>query len=177
MYIEIETPYLRLVPLGPDFLITTSAYALDPENTRYMLHLPNRDEAETLRFLEKAEKEWAKEEPSSFEFAVLYRDEQIGAVNLSFSGETPQEGARMGWIIRKSFWGHGFGPEAAQGLMDYFHDKYGIRRFQASCDRENTASVRTMEKLGMQKIGEHPGRKNRGAGEGSVELLYERLMP
>ena len=85
--------------------------------------------------------------------------------------------ARLGWIIRRDLWGRGFGPEAAGGLIDYFYEHYGIRHFTAMCDRENTGSVRTMEKLGMKKTGEHPGRRNRLDRGESVELLYELLLP
>ena len=40
MYIRIVTERLTLEPLGPKYLETVNRYALDPENTKYMCHMP-----------------------------------------------------------------------------------------------------------------------------------------
>ena len=42
-YRVVHTERLLLVPLGPQYLISTHEYASDYENTKYMVNLPNAD--------------------------------------------------------------------------------------------------------------------------------------
>ena len=166
---EIRTERLVLTPLGPAFLDTVNEYAMDLENTRYMLHLPNESPEETLAFLQNAEAEWARERPAFFEFAMLCESRHIGAASLYL-----EDGAgELGWIVNKRYWGHGFAYEAAQAIIDHFTSRNGITRFVAHCDAANTASFKTMEKLGMRRTGEYGGRQNRSATHSSFEYQYE----
>ena len=80
----------------------------------------------------------------------------------------------LGWIIRRDKWGCGYAGEAAEGLMRYFYEKYGIKKFIAQCDSENKSSERVMKKLGMSFVGVHGGRKNRSSDEERQEYLYEK---
>ena len=68
---QIKTQRLTLEPLGTKFLVSTHAYASDPELTRLMVFLPTDDLAETERYLKKCEAEAAKERPQFYETAVL----------------------------------------------------------------------------------------------------------
>ena len=52
---QIKTQRLTLEPLGTKFLVSTHAYASDPELTRLMVFLPTDDLAETERYLKKCE--------------------------------------------------------------------------------------------------------------------------
>ena len=166
---EIRTARLVLTPLGPRFLDTVNEYALDAENTRYMIHLPNESPRETLSFLQSVEAEWDREQPDAFEFAMLFQDRHIGAANIHL-----EEGAgELGWIVNKRYWGQGFATEAARALVDHFAAHHAITHFIAHCDAANLASWRIMEKLGMERTGTHPGRKNRSAVQLSVEYQYE----
>ena len=143
-HFDIHSERLLLTPLGPDFLQSVNEYALDYENTKYMFHLPNESSEETAAFLKGVEEEWAKENPESFEFAVIRQGRQIGAVSIYLEDGTGE----LGWIMNKKYWGNGFACEAAKALIDYFAEHFGVRHFIAHCDTENTASRRTMEKLG-----------------------------
>lgn len=67
MMIEINTERLTLRPLGTEYLESVHEYATDPENTKYMIHLPNESIEETRDFLLRAENEWMKEAPSFIE--------------------------------------------------------------------------------------------------------------
>ncbi len=166
--IVITTKRLVLKPLGPEYLESTNAYALNRENARYMCFLPYRDSEETLAKLREFETEWAKEKPEYYEFAVLYEGRHIGGVSVYF-----EDGAgELGWIIRKDCWGSGFAAEAAEALIDHFSEK-GCTRFIAHCDTENKASCRVMEKLGMTRTAEYGGRKNRASETESFEYRYE----
>ena len=56
----IHTDRLELKPMCMDYLYSTHEYASDPENTKYMLFLPNESIEETKEYLEGAEKEFKK---------------------------------------------------------------------------------------------------------------------
>lgn len=157
-------------PLGVEYLESVHEYASDPENTRFMLRLPNTTIEETRDFLQAAENEWKRGKPSFYEFAVIYEGQQIGAVSLYLEGGSSGE---LGWILNKKYWHRGIAYEAASALMDYAIRELGIRHFIAHCDAENTASYRIMEKLGMSRTSVQGGRRNKASGEESMEYQYE----
>lgn len=170
--ILIPAKRLTLRPLYVSDLETTAAYALDP-GIRYMVHLPLDDKEEALSFLRRVRAEWAKDRPGFFEFAVVLDGKHIGAVSLY-----REDGVwEAGWIISKGYRGRGFAAEAAGAMMAYFHERFGIRHFTAHCDTENAASVSVMEKLGMVRTGEFPGRRNKGADRESAAYRYDLILP
>lgn len=77
----IETERLRIVPSGQQCLA-----AAGRENTAYMLSLPNLSVQETAVFLELAAQERQKDSPAFFEFALLYKGQDIGAVSVDLDG-------------------------------------------------------------------------------------------
>lgn len=167
----IETEHLTLRPMRREYFASTHEYASDPENTRYMLFLPNDSETDTMQYLIDAENESAKEKPSYYEMAVFLGEEHIGAVSLYLSENGGP--AEFGWIINKRFHGHGYAAEAAEALLGYAVNELGIRHFQAHCDSENLPSRRVMEKLGMTLADEYGGRYNKLApDEERRECLY-----
>jgi len=160
-----------LVPHGRRFLDSTHEYASDPENTRYMMHLPNPDRSETADFLTMIEREWESESPQSYEFAVLLDGEHIGACGLYITDEA-RTIAEAGWIFNKKYWGRGYASEAAAAVISYGVNELGFRKYIATCDSENTGSWRVMEKLGMQRIGCEDGRRNKSADRDSIQYNY-----
>ena len=170
--IEINTGRLTMKPLNRDYLETANQYALDRENVKYMEFLPNENSDETLSFLKSVEAEWEKDEPGTYEFAIIHEGKHIGAVSVYYEGDV----AELGWILNKNSWGHGFAAEAAQGLIDYFSKTKGTKRFIAGCDTRNVASYKTMEKLGMTRFLEYEGRKNRASDEPATGYKYELIL-
>lgn len=170
--IEIRTKRLLLKPLGSEYLETVNVYAMDYENTKYMLHLPNEKLQETAAFLADVDAEWAKEKPEFYEFAMLYQDEQIGAIGIYFEDGIGE----LGWIVNKKYWRNGVAYEAAKALVTYFAEHMGTTHFIAHCDTQNVASYKVMEKLGMTRTGEYGGRRNRAAAEDSFEYQYEMFL-
>ncbi len=166
--IELNTEHLVLKPLGSQYLDTVNDYALNFENTKYMCHLPKKNTAETLQFLQGVDEEWRKEEPAFYEFAVIYQGRHIGAVSIYFE----QGAGELGWIIHRDFWGNGFATEAVKKIIEHF-SKQGCRCFIAHCDTENAASCRVMEKLGMIRTKINGGRKNRSSELERYEYQYE----
>lgn len=166
---EINTERLVLKPQGTEYLDSTNEYALNLDNTKYMMYLPNDNPSETMLFLQNVEAEWSKEEPLFYEFAVIFKKKHIGGVSAYLENGV----AEIGWIIHQKYWRKGFAYEAAKALIDYFSENLGITHFMAHCDAENIGSFKLMEKLGMVKTGENNGRKNRSSKKESLEYQYE----
>ena len=171
-YTEIKTERLILKPLGIQYLDTVKEYAMDKENTRYMLYLPNETAEETENFLIKVDKEWQKDKPNYLTFAVIYNGVHIGAVDVDIYSDF----CELGWIINKKYQKNGFACEAAKALIAYVKDKMNIRHFVAHCDSRNIPSYRLMEKIGMKKTAESHDRRNRNSTESSIEYQYELFV-
>lgn len=167
----IKTERLTLEPLSMKHLDSACAYAMNPDNAKMMVFLPNKDRRETEEFIRRAEAEWRKPQPDICEFAVLCNGEHIGGVTMYFEGDYTR--GELGWIIRLDRQGNGYAAEAAKGLMDYYRQTMGLTRFIAHCDSENEPSKRVMEKLGMRLVEIHGGRYNRSSDEERQECLYE----
>ena len=170
--IEIFTKRLLLKPLGSEYLQTVIDYAMDSENIRYMVHLPNESIDETVSFLKSVDMEWEKENPEFYEFAILYQNNHIGAVSIYFENGIGE----LGWIVNKKYQGNGLAYEAAESLVKHFAANWGTTHFIAHCDTENIASYKIMEKLGMIRIDKHGGRRNRCASNDSFEYKYELIL-
>ena len=163
MEIEIKTERLRLRPLGLKDLNDVHAYASDPENTRYMLFLPNDTLEETETFLRSAEQEWQAAQPLDYEFGIELQGHVIGAVSVYLNDERTE--GEMGWILSKRFWKQGYMLEAALAVRNYAIQKLGVMRLVAHCDDRNEPSWRLMEKLNFRREDANGSRTYAKTGE------------
>ncbi len=64
----------------------------------------------------------------------------------------------IGWRLAARWWGQGLATEAAQAVMRYGFETVGLKELLSFTAVGNRRSIRVMEKLGMEKIGEfeHP---------------------
>ncbi|MER3451618.1 MAG: GNAT family N-acetyltransferase [Thermus sp.] len=146
----LEGDRLLLREFQPSDLVDVHLYAGDPFVTRYMTWGPNTSE-ETRAFLEQV-MQLAREEPRmTYELAVTLRDtgELIGGAGLRVHSVEHRNGD-IGYILRRDCWGRGYATEAARLLLHFGFDRLGLHRIWATCDPENIASIRVLQKIGMQ---------------------------
>jgi ribosomal-protein-alanine N-acetyltransferase len=79
-------------------------------------------------------------------------DHVKGIVKLARQWEAIREW-EVGWAVHPDEWGKGYATEAARSIMDWGFRELGIHRIVAFCHVSNVASVRVMQKLGMQQDG------------------------
>ena len=168
MYTEIKTNRLLLRPLEVQDLAAIHTYASDPENTRFMLFLPNETEEETRQFLQRAVDEWEKEVPHVYEFGILLEAQLIGAVSVSLD-ETRAEG-ELGWILNKRYWKQGYAAEAALAVKKFAAKELGVAKLTAHCDARNRDSYRLMEKIGLRLESDDGIRTYPKSGETALEI-------
>lgn len=171
---ELKSDRLLLRPLGMQDLESVHAYASDLENTKYMVYLPNTSVEETVDFLQNAENEWKKHRPDFYEFAIIYKGQQIGSVSLYL--ENNGKTGELGWILHKRYWNRGIISEAASMLIEFAKNERNLTHFIAHCDTENIGSYCVMEKLGMKRTAVSGGRKNRASEEERKEYCYELFI-
>ena len=170
----LHTPRLTLRPVTLADLSTTYAYTGDLENTRFMMFLPDEDEAETAMHLVQAEEQWRMAAPERYEFAVCLEGKHIGGVTLYMQEDCTE--AELGWVLHRDYWRQGYITEAANAVIELARSM-GVKRIFACCDSENAASYRTMLKLGMQLCMDDGVRTNRSMGEEQrVEWTCERYL-
>lgn len=81
----------------------------------------------------------------------------------------------IGWAFHPVYHGQGYASEAAQALLDYGFRTMDLHRVIATCQPENPASARVMEKIGMRREGFFRQCIYRGADEWWDEWFYAIL--
>jgi RimJ/RimL family protein N-acetyltransferase len=174
-YRELRTGRLRLRPPAEvDAPAVFASFAADPEVTRYLTWRPHRtlDDAEAAlaarrgRLAQGAEYSW-----------ILERAESPGVIGVVSAW--PADGAvELGFVLARAHWGQGLATEAVVAVRDWALDA-GAQRVWATCDLENRASARVLEKAGFERLGNF----ERGivrpnlSPEPRPSLLYERSRP
>jgi ribosomal-protein-alanine N-acetyltransferase len=85
------------------------------------------------------------------EFAVVFEGQVVGRVALTV--DRANATAALGYGILRSCWGRGIATEAARAAVDYAFEAFELAKVGARVDPRNIASVRVLEKLGMQLEG------------------------
>ena len=148
---SFETSRLRLRPPRlEDSQIIFETYAQDREVTRYLTWLPHRSVETTKQFVSFCITRWAA--ATAFPYVLTKRTdtrELLGMIEI----EIHRHGAEIGYVLARKHWGQGIMPEAASCLVAHALLQPPIFRVQAFCDMANTASARTLEKIGMTREG------------------------
>jgi [ribosomal protein S5]-alanine N-acetyltransferase len=142
----IATDRLHIRPFQANDWPTIYAYLSDPGVTAW---LPEGllDQAQTQAFV--AENQGGETKA----YAVVLPDEKrlIGHMvyHLWFAPRTYE----LGWVFHPAYQGRGYATEGALALMRHSFETLNAHRVIATCQPENIASWRVMEKLGMRREG------------------------
>ena len=148
---EIRTARLTLrAPRTTDALHLFEAYTQDLDVARYMTWRPQTKLSETEGFIAYCMKGWAEDRSRAYLLVPHDNgDVPIGMLEARLQPRTVD----IGYVLQRKYWGAGLMPEAidafstlALSLPDYY-------RIQATCDTENAASARTLEKSGFAREG------------------------
>ena len=64
------------------------------------------------------------------------------------------DGMDFGWRYASAAWGNGYGTEAARAVLAYGLETLRLTTIYAEAYVENRGSLRIMQKLGLEKVGE-----------------------
>ena len=146
---SIETERLILRKPNMDDAPAIFSYAQDPEVTRYMTWRPHKNVEETCCIVELMLKLWDAGEAYSYAITLKNSDTVIGMIAMHPEGFK----VGIGYVLAHPHWGKGYVTEAALAVTNWLLKQPDIYRVFATCDIENVASARVMEKIGMQREG------------------------
>ncbi len=76
----------------------------------------------------------------------------IGSVALWVTSAVHRRG-ELGYVFHPRCWSHGYATEATVALLEFGFTTLSLHRIAATCDPANVASVRVLEKCGMDYEG------------------------
>lgn len=149
---QIVAERVRLRTIVESDLNQISEIFSDPKVMRYW-STPPLASIDEVRALMK-EIETGNEEGSIMKWGVALKstDTVIGTVTL-FNLDITQGRAEVGYAQAQAYWGHGYIHEALQALLTYAFEEVKLRRIEADVDPRNSASIKTLERLGFQREG------------------------
>ena len=124
-------------------------YASDPEVARYAdWPISASIEAVTERLRLRAA-EWTSGDEFHWLVTLPPEDRAIGAIACAISGHA----AEFGFLLARRFWRNGYATEAARAIVGWIFTVPSVWRLAATCDVDNVASARVLEKAGLTREG------------------------
>ena len=149
---HLQTPRLRFEPLGHASVALIHALHSIPEVAQYNTIGIPKDLAATREVL----KARLDTKNSSHLGWVLYdlNDAFVGEVGMVFAASRFHK-AEVSFAIHPDFWNQGLATEALKRLIQYAFKERHLHRLEAGVAVTNGASIRVLEKAGMQREGRH----------------------
>ena len=147
----LETPRLRLRGWRESDLEPFAALNADPEVMRHFPATLTREQSDAL--VDAVQEGFAKRGFGLWALEIRAEGHFAGFVGL----QAPHFPApfmpcvEVGWRLAREHWGCGFAPEAARAALAHGFDAAGLDEIVSFTTRDNTASRRVMEKLGMSR--------------------------
>ncbi len=124
-------------------------YGSDPEVARYT-DWRTRSTVESVReSLGRREEQWNSGSEFTWVITIPTEDRAIGTIGCSLSGHC----AEFGFVLNRRVWGNGYATEASRAIVNWIFSVPSIWRLSATCDRDNVASARVLEKSGLSLEG------------------------
>ena len=139
----IETPRLVIRPFEPDDWRAVHAYAADPAVMRFIPGGAMSEEQARAFVAEGGGEEAA--------VAAVLKAEGRPIGHLPFHPWFHPRIWSIGWVFDPGYHGQGYATEAAAALLCHGFEALGLHRVVATCQPENVASWRVMERIGMRR--------------------------
>jgi [ribosomal protein S5]-alanine N-acetyltransferase len=150
-----------------------ASFTQDMEVARYTVWRPHESLNETTAFILDCLQDWASGTAQCYALAFRDDDERpFGLIEARLRAPLVD----VGYVLARSHWGQGLMPEAIDALATAALALPSIFRAQATCDVDNRASARALEKSGFV----HEGRLERHTNHPNISpeprpcFLYAR---
>lgn len=131
------------------------ALNLDPLVVQYTGDDPFESIGAAREFLSMLQQKSKPEGTGRLKLVDNKTGECIGWCGLKFHEDTGE--TDVGYRLFRRHWGKGYGTEACSSAMKFGFGRLGLKRIYAEARKENIASLRIMEKCGMQFLRESKG--------------------
>lgn len=152
MYIVFETPRLYLRQFTEADAPLVLALNSDPEIVKYV-HEPTLETEEQARNI--IVNNILPQYPNDlgrWAMHIKEKNEFIGWCGLKYRPDLDE--IDLGYRLMQKNWGKGYATEAASHTLDHGFSKLNLQLITARAHIENIASIKVLEKLGMDYIGE-----------------------
>ena len=146
---ELKTRRLWLREFEKADIPVLYAYNQHPEFQRFEAG-PLVSEYQFFQIIQDIIAQQAEQPRQSFYFAVVRDHHVIGSSYVTIH-DTKNRQAEIGYVIGFEHWGNGYATEAAQAVIRFGFETLKQHRIYAEVISENRASVRVLEKIGMQR--------------------------
>jgi RimJ/RimL family protein N-acetyltransferase len=147
----LESGRLILRPLSPGDARDLHRISNEPDVRRYLWDVEPVGEATIRDLIDRSARMFSEEGVGLFGVRLRGSDNLLG-----FCGLVRLEGMEepeLGYELAPEAWGRGIATEAARTCLRYAFEETGLIRVIAGADPPNVASLRVIEKLGMQPAG------------------------
>ncbi|MCL2461930.1 MAG: GNAT family N-acetyltransferase [Defluviitaleaceae bacterium] len=143
----LETERLILRKLKEDDFEEVHSYMCCPETGIYLPWCSDCEE-EARSYIRLAIDEAEKTSVYHYHYAAVVKEtgKLIGGCRVSCDGS-------LYWVLHRGYWNQGFGVEMGRAMIQYGFKELNLHRLFATCDADNLASYKLMEKLGMRREG------------------------
>lgn len=144
---QIELQRLRLRQVAVEDAESIYEYGSDPIVARYTDWVCRTSIEPLIESIRARIGRWGEGDDYSWIISRLDDNRAIGGVRCKIEADA----AEIGFLLNRRFWGQGYAAEAASAVVDYVFTIPNVHRVWATCDTENSASVRVLEKLGFER--------------------------
>lgn len=148
----LETKRLMLRPIELSDVERINFLVNDKEITSTTLRIPYPSSIDdTKNWIEDHRKNCEKGD--QFVFGIILKDtnEIIGVISLDINRQ--HENAELGYWIGKRYWRNGYCTEATEAIIKFGFQELKLHRIFGVSMKENVASGRVMQKIGMKYEG------------------------
>jgi [ribosomal protein S5]-alanine N-acetyltransferase len=146
---SFETTRLLLRPVVLSDASDIYGYASDVEATKFMTFSRHRSLDESHQFAGRCVACW--QDRTAYPWAIVARDTAIFAGIIEMRIRPPK--ADFGYILCKTFWGHGYATEASKAIVSWAIGQPTIFRVWATCHPDNVRSAKVLGKSGLMLEG------------------------
>lgn len=150
--LQLETARLLLRPLESADVPALYAIFSDPEVMRYWSTPPWTSVDAARELVARDQAAMAKQDYLRLGL-VRQEDQQLIGHCCLFQWSHTCRRAEIGYGMARAVWGRGYMHEALQAMVDYGFTAHHLNRIEADIDPRNTASARSLERLGFIQEG------------------------
>jgi [ribosomal protein S5]-alanine N-acetyltransferase len=145
---RLETKRLLLCPWEPLDWLAFKPIATDPLVMKYISGGKPWSDEQIVEFVERQGRHFRDRGFCLWKLLLRENNRLVGFCGLQPLDDLP--GVEIGWWLASDHWGQGLATEAARAVLEDGFTCIRLRRIVALALRENRASIRIMEKLGMR---------------------------
>jgi len=128
------------------------AYRNEPQVAKYQgweIPYPRERARQLIKTMKRADLPFTGEW-TQYAVALKSTNQLAGDIGCYFKKEDARQ-VVLGFTIAPPYWRMGYASEILQVFINFLFEKMNVHRITADCDAENTASYRTLEKLGFRR--------------------------